>query len=869
MFICVAVSAQTMRLHNSGDTLFASSLGTIDSIKFDNIYSRFSLGGSNSSLNIQRNFIDSITFSNNAALATKIFIIYNGTDNATIINPYAAQGVAISATGGIVSVTGNSGISNLEYNLIGSSSAGSFSMSSTSPATIVLNNVNLTNANGAVVFVTGAQMQTIVSKAGTTNTLTDGSASTRNGVLQTDGKIILSGTGALVVNGLRRHGIFTTAQIEMQSSNITVNSAVSDGFHSEGFAMSGGSVNIAASSADGIDAGEAAIAISNGTLTVNSTAVDVKAIKTGAGTITITGGTINLTVSGNASKAISAKGNITIGAGTFAINLSGAALLTASGSGYDPSYCTAVKTDGQLTINGGVFTLQSSSAAIGAKGFSADGNILVNSGNFTITSAAPGAAYTNTFGVSDYYNTTSFSADGNITILGGTILITNTGAAGRGFKADVNLTFGGGSTTVNLSGPTVLTAQGSGFNPTYPTGAKADGLIYVNAGTVAVNATSAATGARGLSADSIIDVSGGTVTISVAGNGAVYTNSTGVTDSYAAAAFSADRGIIISAGTITTTSSGTGGKGIKSDGTLTIGTASTIPVLNITTTGARFLQAGTDYNHPKTIVATGAITILNGILTANSTDDGIHSDASVTISGGENKITASSATTGVGEGIEAPIINFTGGITNVTASNDGINATYGTVSGGIESNDNSQLNISGGILIVAGSDAIDSNGNITITGGTTIVCGPTNQPEEGMDFNGTFLMNGGLLISGGSNSNMTKSMAATSTQVSLYMRSTSQLAATSILHIENAAGTEIVNFKPKNGVYYFHFSSPSLAQSSQYKVYFGGTYTGGSFTGGSSGWGLYTGGTYSLTGATLKTTINTSASAKLNSVQFQ
>lgn len=210
----------------------------------------------------------------------------------------------------------------------------------------------------------------------------------------------------------------------------------------------------------------------------------------------------------------------------------------------------------------------------------------------------------------------------------------------------------------------------------------------------------------------------------------------------------------------------------------------------------------------------------NGNNIFNSTDDGIHSDASVTVNGGTNTI---SATSGVGEGVEAPIITFAGGINNITASNDGINATYGTVSGGTEANDNSHLYITGGINIVAGSDAIDSNGNITITGGTTIVNGRTSQPEEGIDYNGTFLMNGGLLISAGSNSSMTKAMGTASTQVGLYLKSSSQLATSSVLHIENAAGTEMVTFKPKNGVYYFHFSSPNLVKNTQYKVYFGGS----------------------------------------------
>ena len=893
LFICCAVHAQTMRVHNSGDTMYAAAISSVDSIKFDNNYSRFKINGVGSTLNIQKALIDSITFTSNPVTQTKVYIIYNGTDDATIINPYASRGVAITASAGTVTVTGTSGISNIEYNLLGTSTAGSLTMSSTTPATFVMNNLNITNAGGPAISITGGQTHTFISKAGTASSLADGAASTRNGTLQTDGRIVLGGTGSLTLKGVRRHGIYTTSFIDMQSSSVTVTAAASDGFHSEGFAMSGGTATIAASTGDGIDAGDGAVSITNGTISITSASVDVKALKTGNGTIAISGGTFNLSVSGSASKGIASNRTITINAGTFTINLSGAVLLTASGSGYNPSYCTAIKSDRQININGGSFTIQATAAAGGAKGFSADSSISITDGTFNITTAAAGAGYTNVSGVADSYSTASFSADVDINIsgglftvinsgsegkgftsdrginvTGGTINIANSGAAGRGFNADGDITFAGGTSTVNLSGATILAASGSGFDPSYPSGAKADGLISVNAGTVSVTGTAAATGARGLSADSTIIISGGTIIISVAGNGAVYKNALGATDSYAAAAFSSDRAISITGGSVTTTSSGTGGKGLKSDGTITIGSAAGSPVLNITTTGARFLVLGTDYNHPKTIVANGAIYIINGTTTLASTDDGIHSDSSITISGGNNKITATSATSGVGEGIEAPKITISGGVTNVTASNDGINATYGTVVGGTEMNDNSQLTISGGILIVAGSDAIDSNGNITITGGTTIVCGPPSQPEEGIDFNGTFLMNGGILISGGANSNMTKAMSAGSAQVGMYMRSSAQLPATSVFHIENASGTELVTFKPKNGVYYFHFSGPSLVRSTQYKVYFGGTYTGGSFVGNSTGWGLYTGGTYSLTGATLKSTLTTSSTSNVTTVSF-
>ncbi len=894
LFLALTAKAQyNVLVNNSGNTMYASPVSSVESISFDSTYSKFQISGASSTLNIQKDFVESLTFSTSTVNLTKIYIIWNGTDDATIINPYSDQGVTITATGGNVTVTATSGIADLEYNLLGTSTSGYLSMSSDQPANFVVNNLNLTNASGPAIQVTGSQTHTFTLQSGTTNTLSDGSSSTKNGALQTAGAIVFNGTGTLGITGVKKHGISTSSTITVNSGNLTINSAASDGLHSEGFTMTDGAVTVTSSTGDGIDAGDAAVAISGGTINVTSTSSDVKAIKTGSNTITISGGTIGYTVSGAASKGISAKGNVTFSGGTMSGTMSGAAVLTASGSGYDPSYSSAVKSDAGIYVNGGTFNYTIASTADGGKAFSADGEIIVTDGNVTVNTAGANGTYTNTDGVSDTYSSSAFSTDTDFTISGGTVNLTvsgkdgkginvdgaaninggtitinNSGAEGNGIKADGILTVAGGTTNVTLSGAAVLTASGSGYDASYPSALNSSTQILVNSGNVTVTGTTAATGARGFSSDGTIDINGGTVNITLAGSGATYTNTTGVADSYSSSALKSDGNINITAGSVTTTSTGNAGKGINSDGAVTIGSSTTSPTLNIKTSGSRILVSGTDYAHPKTLVANGAIIINSGTNTFDSTDDGVHSDTSITINGGTNTISAVSTVSGVGEGIEAPIINLAGGTNNVNASNDGINATYGTVAGGTESNDGSQLNISGGINIIVGKDAIDSNGNITITGGTTIANGPTSSPEEAVDYNGTFNINGGIFMAAGSNANMTKAMSTTSTQVGLYLKSSAQLSTSSVINIQNASGTEMVTFKPKNAVYYFHYSSPSLAQGTQYKVYFGGTYTGGSYVGGTSGWGVYTGGTYSSSGATLKSTFTTSTSSKVNTVSF-
>ncbi len=124
-------------------------------------------------------------------------------------------------------------------------------------------------------------------------------------------------------------------------------------------------------------------------------------------------------------------------------------------------------------------------------------------------------------------------------------------------------------------------------------------------------------------------------------------------------------------------------------------------------------------------------------------------------------------------------------------------------------------------------------------------------------------MTGGLFIGAGSSSNMTKAMSTTSTQANMYISSSAVISSSTLLHIQNASGTNVLTFKPKNGGYKFLFSSAALTKRSSYSIY-----TGGSYSRGSSNNGLYTGGTYSKTGATLKKTVTLSGSATVNTISF-
>ena len=175
------------------------------------------------------------------------------------------------------------------------------------------------------------------------------------------------------------------------------------------------------------------------------------------GSITITGGTLNIAVTGTATKGLKADGNVDVSGGDITITTSG-------GGKWDEAdqktkAATCISADGNVNITAGTLLLASTGS--GGKGISCDGDLVVGGGDITVNTSGGMYAYVNGNEYTDYTGNTDYltsdqksspkgmKADGNVTINGGTISVTTTGNGGEGIESKAVLTINDGTIVVN------------------------------------------------------------------------------------------------------------------------------------------------------------------------------------------------------------------------------------------------------------------------------------------------------------------------------------------------------------------------------------------------------------------------------------
>lgn len=194
------------------------------------------------------------------------------------------------------------------------------------------------------------------------------------------------------------------------------------------------------------------VLISGGTLTLNTYDHGIKS----EGNMDITGGTINFTVTGAASKAIKPVGNLHITGGNISGTVSGGGETYSDNSA---SGAACIKGTGNAVIEGGTFDLKATGT--GGKGMNFNGTLTINDGNITVSTTGskygssgssgggggwgpwnPGGQDTNSDGTS---SPKGIRAEGNLTINGGTVTVSATGGEGaEGIESKSVMTINGG-----------------------------------------------------------------------------------------------------------------------------------------------------------------------------------------------------------------------------------------------------------------------------------------------------------------------------------------------------------------------------------------------------------------------------------------
>ena len=191
----------------------------------------------------------------------------------------------------------------------------------------------------------------------------------------------------------------------------------------------------------------------------------------------------------------------------------------------------------------------------------------------------------------------------NIYILDGTITIAATAIAAKGIKTDGDISVAGGSVTATTSGKGKWDSDDNETKAA--AGLSCKGNIIISDGNLTL--TSTGSGGKGAKCDGAMTINGGTITVNTSGglyyhNGRTeYTNYTGDTDRINSSYYSSP-------------------KGLKATDSITIAGG----VINVTCTG----------NNGEGIESKSTINIIGGTVYSCSRDDAINSASTLTVSGG-------------------------------------------------------------------------------------------------------------------------------------------------------------------------------------------------------------------------------------------
>lgn len=384
-------------------------------------------------------------------------------------------------------------VKNVEITASGKSDDGQLKIYGEKKFKLTLNGLELTSSKGPAINDQCKKRVFVHLADGTTNRLTDcpkysdepyyltpagASEEDRKGCFFSEGNMIFSGSGVLVVAGKYKHGIVTDGYMWMRPGvTLVVTEAVKNAVHVKG------------DTSDDIG-----FHMAGGLLYTNVSSIAGKGIKTDLHAV-VEGGKLMLNQSGDA---------------------------TYEERENDTSSAAGIKTDGNVVIAGGNHVLKSTGT--GGKGINADGSIIISGGTTTV----------NTTG-DVYYKSSDLTAspkgvkaDGDITITGGTLNIAVTGSgrygSPEGLESKSTLTIDGGNvyayaTDDAINAITGITINGGNIyaHSTSNDGIDSNGFMHINGGLVIANGGSGAEESFDCDNSNKFIINGGTL-IGTAGN---------------------------------------------------------------------------------------------------------------------------------------------------------------------------------------------------------------------------------------------------------------------------------------------------------------------------------------------------------------
>ena len=359
---------------------------------------------------------------------------------------------------------------------------------------LVLDGVNISNEDGAAIYVRTADKVFITLADGTVNMLENSGSYTAiddnniDAVIFSKCDLTVNGSGSLSITATAGHGIVSKDDLRVTGGTVTVSA--------EKHGLSG---------KDSVRITDADLNITAGKDGIHSENTD----KEDKGFVYIESGSLNIVADGD---GISAGAYLQIDGGEFALTTGGGSSnkTTAKDEDGDTVSTKGIKAEGQLTVNGGTFLIDSQDDALHT-----NGNMTVNRGVFTIATgddALHADETTTVKGGTINISTCYEGVEGNdVVISGGYLKLYATddginaagGNDGSGFGGMFGGSFGGSGSSILISGGEIyINADGDGID--------SNGDLAVTGGTIYVSGPES-DGDGALDYDGTGQITGGTL----------------------------------------------------------------------------------------------------------------------------------------------------------------------------------------------------------------------------------------------------------------------------------------------------------------------------------------------------------------------